>query len=372
MNLRPALAAVALATAGAATVLGGTAAAVDDTKPDPCGGAYAQKDAVGDQVATPGANGATDTTDIIGLFFKHDPAKGAEATTFNLAVKDMKPAVPSGFTSQTWNVVYTTADETQRFVRAVLDFSGDLAFEFGTFRPAPENLTSVSQYEGVTTGKVFEGAAGLMQIVVPADRGGKAGDKSSTIYATTTVGRTAPNEVGTPTRGLASQVDETPDTAPESKVTFTATPCADGTAPAPPATPGAPPSGGGGGTAPPQGGDPAGPGPGTPAQPGPAQPQGGPPALSVKLLTKKVAAKKVKKALKLKLSATEAYTAVAAQLRSTKATLGLGKAKAFKKGKNGITIKLKKKLKKGRYVIDVRGTDAQGRGRVAAFKFTVR
>src|SRR5919107_263052 len=88
--------------------------------------------------------------------------------------------------------------------------------------------------------------------------------------------------------------------------------------------------------------------------------------LPVKLLTKSVRAKKVKKTLKVKLRSSEQVTSLAAQLRKGTKRLGTGKLRQL----NGAaTLKLKvKKLKKGTYVLDLVGNDASGARRFRSYK----
>src|ERR687896_401168 len=104
-----ALAAGALASVGATA----PAIAVDDTKPEPCTG-LAFTDAPADQnhLQVPEAE-RTGSTELINGFLKHDPAKGDEATTYNLTVASLSSEVPTGWTTQSWNLYYQPPGEEE-------------------------------------------------------------------------------------------------------------------------------------------------------------------------------------------------------------------------------------------------------------------
>ena len=149
----------------------GSAPAVDDTKPVPTCAGLAFKDPAGDHgSAAVLASATTGSTDIVDGFLKHEPAKGDQATTYNLTVKDLKAQVPSGYTTMAWNMYYRTTDDVVRSVRAIVDFSGAVAWEATIFTPNPTGVgvSGVTQYDRETTGKFFEGPNGVVQIVIPA------------------------------------------------------------------------------------------------------------------------------------------------------------------------------------------------------------
>src|SRR3712207_3085720 len=159
--LRGASAALA---AGTLVALGASApaTAVDATKPEACAG-LAFEDAEGDQnhLQVPAAE-RTGSTEIINGFLKHDPPKAGDATTYNLTVADLKTEIPLGWTTQSWNLYFQTPEDTGgnfHFVRALLDFTGEIAFEHGRFvaNPSGAVLTGASVYDGDTTGKFFTG-----------------------------------------------------------------------------------------------------------------------------------------------------------------------------------------------------------------------
>jgi hypothetical protein len=340
-----------VAGALAAALVTVPALAVDDTKPEACNG-LAFKDPGADQANTQvPAGDRTTSTEMTGGFIKHDPVKAAEATTYNVVVSDLKAAVPTGYTTISWNMYYTTADGTQRFVRALHDFGGETVYEYGSFTPNPAGvgLTGVSTYEGDTTGKLHEGPAGVVQIVIPAEHAAP-GAKLDELFANSGQGRTLPGSVQSPSRGLSSVMDTAPNDGAEAGVSATVTSCQDGAAvalPDPVATAPAP------GT--------------TTTTTGPAS---GSRALPATLVTKSVKAKQAKKTLKLKLRSSERLTSIDAQLRKGTKVLGKGRLRALD---GTATLKLKvKKLKQGKYTLDLAGVDASGKRLLTAAALKVK
>jgi hypothetical protein len=332
----------------------GPAPAADETKPAPCGDELAYKDPASDRgddspvplVALPGVPG-TDSSEILRGFLRYVPAKGAEALTFNVVVKNLKAEVPSGATSMAWVSYYRTPDDTLHFVRAILDFTGTVVYEYGNFTPNPTGvgLTGVSLYEGDTTGKLFEGPEGVVQVVIPADHA-PVGTKLTTLYTSATQGRTLPDAFPPQvSRGVSTVLDTAPDDAPETAPgTYTVGPCEV-----------------------------------VPVAPGPATgtagtPTGSSPTLPISLVTKsaKAAKKKTKaKTLSLKLKSAEAITNLGAQLLKGKKLVGTGKL-AKLDGTGTLKLKLKSKLKKGSYTLNLVGNRASGERATAAFKLKAK
>ena len=360
-------AALTFTVIGTSTLLAGAPAqAVDDVAPTPCNGTPLIKDAAGDQAASSflvaqAPIPPNDNTDMLGVFLKHDPSKGAEATTVNVIVKDLKPALPQGATNISWTITYITPEADQMFVRAVYDFTGNLSFEYGDYVPIEHEetgyITSSSVYGGKTQGKLFEGPNGVVQIVIPQDRGGAAGTKLTSIYAFSGVARALPNATTTPTRGLSTQVDRAPDDDGVKDGAIEA--CAVAAAPAgetpvdlpPTDAPQAPAPGGGS------------------AQP--AAPQGQAPAVTLSLVTSKVALKKAKKSLALALRSSGALSRVAVTVKKGRAVVARGSLASLN-GNGTAKLKVAKKLKKGAYTVTLAGTDAAGRAVSATGRLTVR
>ena len=291
--------------------------------------------------------GRFDYNDLLGGFVKYDAAKGPEAVTYNLLIKDLKLEVPAGYTSTSWSAYYNTPAGEIRFVRAVLDFSGSLVYEYGQFTSL--EVSGVNAREGATTGKMFEGPDGVIQIVVP-DGQVKPGDKLEQMYAIAGLGRALPNQATTPTRGLASTMDSAPDDEEEADADTTVTACETAVGPIETPTVGSPQPGGETET---------------------NQPQTGDRALPATLVTKSVKRRAIKrKTLKLKLRSSEPLTDVDAQLRKRKKVFGTG---SLAKLDGAGTLKLKvSKLKRGKYVLDLAGTVASGNRLITAARLKVK
>jgi hypothetical protein len=309
------------------------AGALDDSKPsfDGCG-KYVKDGAAdaNDQVA-----GHVDEAEIENAWVKYQPAKGDEATTVNITIKNLSGSAPPPATSITYDATYTATSGTVNFVRAYVDFTSSVVFEYGH----QEDLTVSTRYayDGDTKGKLFTGADGVVQIVIPAAAGGKAGTTLKTINAEVQLGRTAivPGAVNqSPTRGLSFQNDVA------ALGTWTVEPCE--------AAPAATTPGSGGGPAP--------------------TTQAG--TLPLKLKTTKVKPAKAHKSVALKLQASQPVTKLGARLSKGKKVFGTGKL-AKLSGAGTLKIKLSKALKKGTYQLAIAGTDAQGRRGAATFKLRV-
>ena len=304
--------------------------------------------------------------DIITGWFAYDASKGDKATTANLLINDLTTRVPDGATGVVWNFVWVVGEET-RFVRTLVDFSGTY-YEYGTYIPVSDtNPIARYQYDGTSEGSMVEGPNGVITIVVPKEAGAEAGKELKTPFATASASKQAiPGAVPSPTRGLSTAIDTAPDNG-EPGVggkLWKVGPCpSDGSVPAgstppPPGTPTAPP-----------------PNPTPPPAPAPAPKPGaqsqvsGP--LPVKVLTKRAKRLKKGKRLKIQLSSSEPITKLAAQLRKGSKVVAKGKL-ARLSGKGTLKLKLTTKLGKGKYVLDIAGSDARGAHRLTQARLTVR
>jgi hypothetical protein len=332
-------AAACLCVAAAAA---GTAGAADP-KPAFNGCGLFKKDSdkdASDTVADP----APDEVEIENAWVQYDAAKGADAATLNVTIKNLSGEVPPPATSVTYNAIYSIKEGVTNFVRAHVDFTGTATFEYGHTEPL--GTSTRYAYDGPTKGRLFTGEHGVAQIVFPAEAGGKPGTTLKGITAQTQLGRTTfvPGAVSqSPSRGLSFQDDDL------GIGTFNVNPCAVG-----PTT--------GGGAAPP---------PSTPAAPpsgqAPSRQTAGP--LPVKLVTKSV--KGGKKALSVKLRSSEPLTGLGARLSRGSKAFGSGKL-AKLDGNGTLRLKLAKKPRKGAYALDIAGTDSQGRRRIASFKLKIK
>jgi hypothetical protein len=314
-----------------AALLGTPAVALDSSKPSAdCTGALIT-DKAGDVVDRLG--GAADNLDVTSVFIKDEPAKGAEAVTANIVVKNLSTDVPAGNTGITW-IVYYDLNGTTYFVRAVHDLTGATVFEHGSFIDVG-GVTSVSPRDSDVPGKLFEGPDGVLQLVIPA-ADAKPGTQLKNVYAETReVLQVVPSNVPTPTRGLGAVADDAPDSGGRS---YTVAPAACAAAGAP--KPGAPAAGA---------------------------------AVKLKLATKSVAAKQAKKgkSLALKISSSGKVTGLKATLKKGKASVGAGKLASLD-GTGTLKVKLSKTLKKGSYTLSLAGSDSAGKKVAAAAKLSVR
>lgn len=195
--------------AGASLMVAAPAYAVDAAKPLPCG--LKATDKTGDNVDQ--ATQTPHNLDITGLFLKHDPAQGDDATTVNIQIAELNMDLPIGATGLTWTFQWNGADGVTRFVRAIRDITGNIAFEHGELVPPIGDLVLPRyEYRGPTGGAIFEGTDGVVQIVIPKEPDGLATKKLKSGFAQASENRqVVPNALATPTRGLSSPVDRIPD-----------------------------------------------------------------------------------------------------------------------------------------------------------------
>ena len=344
MNRRTtALALGALALVGSSV---SPARAIDDSKPAvACYGQYFT-DKKGDQASeAPGAQGdARENLDFTGAFFKYDASKAEQASTLNIQIANLSKTIPNGATATSWYVATGAADGDQ-WVRALTDFTGVVSYEYGHFTIVGPQTQSLR--DGATQGNFFEGPDGVIQLVLPADGLGKPGTTVKPLSFTAYEARQVlPGASPTPAKGgLLYEVD----TAAGKGTHVVGAPC-------------------------PAGGAPAAPAPSTttttttPA-PQPGASNTGP--LPVTVSTKSVKAKSVKKSLKLKLKSSEAITQLGVQLVKGKKVFGTGKLASLN-GAGTVTLKIKGKVKKGTYRLDLVGTDGKGARRLAAAALKVK
>jgi hypothetical protein len=333
MTARIRLALIGLAAAALTLFVVTTALALDDSKPAPdCHGVLVEDS------KTDGTDGfvvgfrSSDSTEIERTFYKYDASKGADASTLNMVVKNLSLTPPPGATGMIWDFKFSTGDGATHFVRAIVDYTGGSAFEYGTL----DTSLPVQRYvpEGSTPGKFFEGPDGVIQLVVPPSFA-KAGNTLKAVIGESQLAfQIIPSAVPMPpSRGLSNVYD---DTAGKSIPIGECTP--------------EELNQGAGGVL------------GAVAR-----------SLPVTLATKATTAKKAKKAksLSLKLKSTEKITALTATLLKGKTTYGKGKLAQID-GSATLKLKLSKKLKKGSYTVNLAGTDSGGNKLTATAKYKVK
>ena len=343
----------AVAALLAITALAAPAAAVDATKPAPCAGVLLT-DPAGDQVYEPGAGAlfgvpgtesSPENMDIKGLFFNFKDGK----LTANIQVANLTKDVPPPPESNGgvyYYVIYAFGDAV-KFVAAHNTDGSTINYEYGTIDPDLGTYTT----DGETHGALFEGPDGVVQLEVPADIGGKAGD-----VLTGAMVSIDGIDVGTDHgNGVNNSADRAPDDssplAPAGK-NYTVTACPADGAPAPAPTPD--PGTGGGGTG----------GGGTGGGGSTAPPADGNPSdtvLPVRFTSGLGSAKKAKKgkSVVLKAQADKPISKLVVALKKNGGkgpTLAAGKVASVKAGAFKVKLKFKRKLKKGVYTLIATGT----------------
>jgi hypothetical protein len=331
------IAALTVATAAAATTI---ATAADELpQPTSCAGVTVN-DPGGDAHATTGGGGVgpgQDNLDLLRTFLRYAPdANGKNVLTVNMEVTNLDVKLPTGAQSIAWNFNFTHNGET-KYVEARVGSDGVPLFTYG-LRGSP------STKEGDTTGKLFLGAKGIVQVVVPV---GALAMEGKTITETYT---TAGYVQGAGVTATIFQ-DRGPDGTAFGK-NYKVTPCAEAGATTPVSGDGS------AGTTPQQPGG---------STPGTTPPPSGPATLDLKVTAPKLSARKLKKARRfsVRLQAGEKVTGLTAKLRKGSRSVGSGRLASVGPGAGKLTIKLTrkvaKKLKKGTYRLTLRGTKADGR-----------
>jgi predicted acyl esterase len=303
----------------AAGLIAPNASAIDETKPATSCYGLAFSDPAGDQV--PGGAGAQpsarENLDLLGAFFKFDAAEGAEAATVNVRVKNLSKEIPPGRTSVVWAVRLRTPESGGTTVWATVNLAGSVTYHYGHSELLVEG-TYRAVRDGATTGAFFEGADGIVQIVLPAEAQ----------IAGEVIGPPVVNAVeavepvpSLPFRGGQWYVSDRDEGDDPWKV---GAPC-----PAAPATK----------------------------------------PLPVNVLTKSGRVEKERLAVKLRSS--EAITKLDARL--LKGTRSVARGSLAKlDGSGTLTLKISKKLKIGTYVLELAGSDASGARRLTKVKITLR
>lgn len=219
-------------------------------------------------------------------------------TTANIEVKNLSKTVPSGATSVSWYVTWTT--DAVHFVSANTNGS-DVSYSYGDL------VGSTYSENGTTSGSLAQGDKGVITITIPNDIGGSMGSKLEGPYATAT------ENTDTGVLNLLSTADTAPDEG-EGKA-YTVAECAEA----------------------------------TPVVP----------ALGVKASTALGSAKKAAKKKSVSVKLTGEATEVAGTLTKGSKTYGSGTlAKVSGSGK--LKLKLTRKVKKGTYTLALQGVNPDG------------
>jgi hypothetical protein len=319
------LAAAALAAAG------GPAGAAD---PVPCAGMHLT-DPAGDQTydtlgtADPvgaGADKGPDNLDITGVFFNLVDGK----LTANIKITNLTLDIPSGGASQggNWYYVHFKHGGKTQYVRAANTNGtvGGITYAYGNV-----DGNGIYTTEGQTTGTFGQGAGGVISIVVPPDIGGKAGETLAGVAAFADTIQGQDDFVG-----FNNHADSAPDDGNASDpngTDYAVTACPAG-------------SGGSGETS---GGTSGTVGGGGSAAPSKL------PLTAPKSLGK---AAKAKKKLSFTVKASQPITNLQIALKKLggkSPALASAKISSLKAGSTKVTLKVSKKLKKGKYTLQAQG-----------------
>jgi hypothetical protein len=306
-------------------------------------------DKAGDNIEELSGQQGSPSSDVIAGWVSYDGSKAfANIQIDNLTAGEVDPP----YVAIGWEMMMTTT-KGAKYVRAYQDRAGMVRYQWGTESDPTDPSTAGPG--GTTTGALFPGKGGVVQIELPLAEAEFGATPGSALKALgIEVRQWASTPAAVPYTGLPL-VFPAPiyDTA-SGKGSVVLGPCP--TTPAP----GAP-------------GGPAAPAPETPAPGTPGAPasQGG---FDVKVTVPKLSAKKLAKArkftVKLTGNASELKAVVRKKLTGGK-TLASGKL-ATLKGSGKLTLKTKGKLKKGTYVLVFGGKNAQGQAAQGAVKFKVR
>jgi hypothetical protein len=334
----------------AATSLAGAPARADAPAPGCAGTAFTDPtgDAVDASVPFVDQPGSPNL-DVTGGFFLAD---AAGAVTANIQVANLTTDVPATATGVDWYMVWSDAAGAFDYVRASVEPGGEPVFSYGQVTVTPAN--TLYQDTAETTGQVFPGANGVVQIALPPE------------YATGTL--QAPfaqtfeeQNISTPVVGLGNLADA--DRAPDDGggQDYAVGGC---TAGASAAAAGAPATSG----PPPASSPRAGQAPGSSAPSSSDAPR---PALRVTTRGASARSTNRSRALRVGVTSNVALSLVRGVLRDgrgrTVATGGLGRLE-----RRGILrLRLRRALRPGRYTLRLTGRDAHGATAARTARITV-
>lgn len=323
---------LALTTIFAALAVPASAA---DPAPTPdCHGVQVA-DKAGDNVESTSGETGSPSTDLVGGFLTYDPASGKAAA--NIIVETLTAGeIDPPYIANSWEFAFSIDGKVARYVRGYQDRTGTIKWTWGEPRLVTDDQTA-PRVGGATTGALFEGKNGIVHIDLPlADMGIKPGAVLKGLALETRQWAGSPAAVPSTPLPLYSYAPPFDDAA--GKANFTVGPCA---AAAPVLTPG------------------------TAADaPSPAATTTAPPALDVKVTVPKLKAKKLAKARKVTLKLSGKASGISVALRKGTApdgkVVGTGKLASLD-GSGKLTLKLKGKIKKGKYLLTLAGKNADGR-----------
>ena len=298
------------------------------------------------------------SSDLTAGWIAYEP--GSDKATANIQVVELTPGqVDPPYVAISWTFSFTTS-EGPRFVRAYQDRTGTVRYSWGEPRAVTDDQTTPRK-GGATTGSLFPGKDGVVSIEMPLkDLGAPAGSELKAMALEVRQWGSLPAAV--PNTGLPLVYPAPIYDEAAGRGTFRLGPCPAG-APGGGGTPG----GGGGGS-----GAPGTPGTSAPGSPTSPQRSG---TLGIKVTVPRLSARKLAKRKKFVVKLTGNATKLVAQLRAGPGpdakVLGSGKLSVLKK-RGKLTLKFRRKLKKGKYVLLVGGRNAQGQPAEGGVSIKVR
>ena len=218
----------ALLALAASTAAVAVPAAAEDPVPTPCG-AVAITDPEGDGVvftespADLAGEGkkAPDNTDITAVFFNlTTAADGTKKLTANIRVKNLDKTIPAAYKTGTMEYRINFAAVEDVLGVTAINEKGEFSYTYTHYaRPlggTPSPAQPGAAVDDETTGRLFEGPNGVIQIDMPAELA-KAGTKLADLYS----GSVEPSTF---------YADQAPDDGSDSTLSHTITECAAGSA----------------------------------------------------------------------------------------------------------------------------------------------
>ena len=263
-----------------------------------------------------------DNLDLRAGFLRYvTDSAGENVLTANIQVTDLDKTLEAGAFSNLWEFRWTSGG-TDLYVRLVLHSDGRVFFYYGTYAAGADPFKGdLDTFRGDTTGRMFLGKDGIVEIVIPVAELKLDGERLTNPHAVSEV---------IYTDRLLNAYTFVADSAPDNRTggkAFDVVPCA---------------------------------AEGTPITPQPA----GPARLNIKVIIGKLSARKINKrrTLSIGLLARERTTALRVRLKRGKKVVAAGSLASIR-GKRAVKLKLKgkkSKLKAGTYTLQLTGRNATG------------
>lgn len=309
-----------------------------------CYGSFATDPAGDSANALEPSQTGSPSSDLIGAFNTYDAA--AHKGFVNIQVDNLTAGeVDPPYVGISWEYQFSTAAGA-RFVRAYQDIAGVVRYSWGEPRAITDDQTA-PRVSGATTGALFPGKGGIVQIELPlgeADFGAKPGTQLKSQALEVRQWISLPASV--PSTGLPLFSPAPVYDTATGKGAFTFGPCPAPAAPAAPVTPTAPTA--------------------------PAAPQAG--TFDVKVTIPKLRARSLarRKRFTVKLRGTGSNLVLVVRKSLTRGrNLATGRLKRLK-GSRKVTLRTRGRLKKGTYYLLMSGKNAAGQPAEGGVRFRVR